>query len=35
MIVFMGEETGNKVELVSKSGTPIMKLGAFNPSKII
>jgi hypothetical protein len=33
-IVFMGKETGNKVELISKSGTSIMKLGAFNPSKI-
>jgi hypothetical protein len=30
----MGEETGNKVELISKSGASIMKLGTFSPSKI-
>jgi hypothetical protein len=33
-IVYMGEETGNKVELISKSGTSVQKLGTFSPSKI-
>ena len=33
-VIYMGEETDNQVELVSKSGSSIMKLGKFNPSKI-
>ena len=33
-VIYMGEETDNQVELVSKSGSSIMKLGKFSPSKI-
>ncbi len=33
-IIYQGEETGQKVELLSKSGSSIMKLGKFSPSKI-
>ena len=33
-VIYSGEETDNNVELVSKTGTSIMKLGKFSPSKI-
>jgi hypothetical protein len=33
-IIYSGEETNEKVELISKSGSSIMKLGKFSPSKI-
>jgi hypothetical protein len=33
-IVYQGEETGQKVELISKTGSSIMKLGKFSANKI-
>tara|TARA_Y100000310_G_scaffold290049_1_gene316925 strand:- start:613 stop:1281 length:669 start_codon:yes stop_codon:yes gene_type:complete len=33
-IIYQGEETDDKVELISKSGLSIMKLGKFSPDKI-
>ena len=33
-VIYSGEETDNNVELVSKTGTSIMMLGKFSPSKI-
>ena len=33
-IIYSGSDTGDKVELVSKSGSTIMNLGKFNPNKI-
>lgn len=33
-IIYQGSETNDKVELVSKSGSSIMKLGDFHPNKI-
>lgn len=33
-VIYSGEETNGQVELISKSGSSIMKLGKFSPSKI-
>ena len=33
-IIYQGEETNQKVELISKSGSTITKLGKFSPNKI-